>query len=201
MELDPATMDAHERYRLMISCVVPRPIAWVSTQAADGTANLAPFSFFGAFSTRPPTIAVAPGQRKGGPKDTLANIQSTGEFVVAIPTEATAEAMVQTSADYAPEVSEFEAAGLTPRPASVVAPPLVGESPVNLECRCDQVIRIGDYSHVVLGEVVRFHIDDAVLAEDGVVDPRKLRAIGRLGAQWYCRTTDLFEIPRPSAPA
>jgi len=203
MEIDPAALSPTARYRLMISAVVPRPIAWTSTCDAAGRTNLAPFSFFGAFSTAPPTVGVAPGLRKGIPKDTLRNLRETGEAVIAIPTASTVQAMVQSSADYSPEVSEFDAVGLTPRPAAVVKPPLVGEAAVNLECRVSKIVDIGPQSHLVLCEIVRFHVRDDVLADgasatEPVIDPRRLQAVARLGDLWYCRTTDLFEIARPT---
>lgn len=201
MEIDPSALSPGARYQLMLGAVVPRPIAWTSTCDAAGRTNLAPFSFFGAFSTAPPTVGVAPGLRKGVPKDTLRNLRDTGEAVIAIPTEDTALAMVRTSGDYPPEISEFDAVGLTPRPASVVRPPLVGEAAVNLECRVSRIVDIGAQSHLVLCEIVRFHVRDDVLADGAtaaapVIDPRKLRAVARLGGLWYCRATDLFEIAR-----
>lgn len=202
MQIDPSTLAARDRYKLMISCVVPRPIAWVSTRSAGGVSNLAPFSFFGGFSTAPPTIGVSPGLRGGEPKDTLRNIRDTGVFVVAIPNMETAEAMVATSADYPEGTSEFGACGLSEAAATLISAPLVGEAAINLECRVSQQIRIGERSNLILGEVVRFHCKDELLTPEGVVDPRKLNAVGRLGGQWYCATAPgLFEIPRPPKPA
>lgn len=202
MQFDPNALSPPDRYRLMISCVVPRPIAWVATCSAAGERNLAPFSFFGGFSTAPPTIGVAPGLRGTEPKDTLRNLRETGEFVVAIPTMATAQAMVATSADYPAGTSEFAACGLSTAAATLVGAPLVAEAAINLECRVSKEIAIGERSTLILGEVVRFHCKDAVLAADGVtVDPHKLNAVGRLGGQWYCETAPgLFEIPRPPRP-
>jgi flavin reductase (DIM6/NTAB) family NADH-FMN oxidoreductase RutF len=201
MQVDPNTLSARERYRLMISCVVPRPIAWVATCSAAGERNLAPFSFFGGFCTAPPTIGISTGMRGAEPKDTLRNIRDTREFVVAIPTASTVEAMVATSADYEAGTSEFEACGLSTAAATLVSAPLVAEAAVNLECRLTQSIPLGERTVLMLGEIVRFHCDDAVLTPEGVVDPRKLQAIGRLGGQWYCATAPgLFELPRPPKP-
>jgi flavin reductase (DIM6/NTAB) family NADH-FMN oxidoreductase RutF len=205
MQIDPAALSPLARYQLLIGAVVPRPIAWVATRSAAGVSNLAPFSFFGAFSTAPPTVGVAPGLRRGEPKDTLRNLQDSGECVIAIPSAATAERMVQTSADYAAAQSEFAAVGVGELPAAVVSAPRVADAAVNLECRVTQILPIGTASQLVLAEVVCIHVDDAVLVdgatpESPVIDPRRLQAVGRLGGQWYCHTTALFEIARPAAP-
>ncbi len=201
MQVDPNTLSARERYRLMISCVVPRPIAWVSTCSAAGERNLAPFSFFGGFCTAPPTLGISTGMRQGEPKDTLRNIRETGQFVVAIPTEQTAQAMVATSADFESGVDEFAACGLTTAAATLVNAPLVAEAAVNMECRLTHTIPLGERTVLWLGEIVRFHCKDEVLTPDGVVDPHKLKPIGRLGGQWYSHAAPgLFEMPRPPKP-
>lgn len=188
-------------YRLCVTFIVPRPIALVSTVSADGVRNLAPFSFYNMVSAHPPVVMFAPGLRRdGGRKDTLVNVEATGEFVVATVSEAIAEAMNQCSASLPPEGDEFAYSGLTPRPARRVKPALVGESPVNIECRLLDIIRFGDRAgagHAVFGEVLALHLDDAILAADGLCDPHRLQAIGRLGRFTYARTTDVFDLPRP----
>lgn len=190
-----------ELYPLAISIVLPRPIAWVSSLSADGVRNLAPFSFYNMVSANPPVVMFCPSvKRDGSEKDSLRNVSATGEFVVATATEALAEKMNRCSAEVGPEVDEFEWAGLTPAPARFVRPALVAESPVNLECRLLEIKRFGDQPGagcLVFGRIVAVHVDDAVLAQDGLVDPRKLKAVGRMGRLTYTRTTDTFDLPRP----
>jgi flavin reductase (DIM6/NTAB) family NADH-FMN oxidoreductase RutF len=199
--IDPHTTDAFNVYKLMIGAIVPRPIAFVSTISRDGILNLAPFSFFTGVSANPPVIAFCPMRREAGDlrKDTLRNITATGEFVVNIVSEEFAEKMNITSAEFPPEVDEFEASGLTPIPSDLVKPPRVAESHVNMECRLFLSIEIGDLplsGNIVLGEVVRFHIDDRSV-DNFKIDPDKLRAIGRMGGAAYTRTADRFDMQRP----
>ena len=140
-------------------------------------------------------LGVSIGERDGRPKDSARNILDTREFVVNIVTESIAEKMNIASGDYAPDVSEFEEAGLTRAPCDVVRPPRIAESPVNFECRLIRAVRVADNT-VFFGEAVRLHVDDRMLT-DGIVDVRKLHAIGRLGGPQYCRTQDVFEMVRP----
>ncbi len=200
---DPAALPGADLYRLMIGAIVPRPIAWVSTVDPYGVRNLAPFSYFMGVSAEPPVIAFAVTNRPGPlKKDTLRNIRASREFVVNFVTEALAEAMNLTAGDYAPEVDEFALAGLTAVPGELVAAPRVAESPVQWECRLFQEIVISEKpvgSTLVLGEVVRMHIDDAVRDEKGRIDPAKLQAIGRMGGNGYTRTRDRFDMIRPKA--
>ncbi len=182
MQIDPKGKEVGEIYRLMISVIVPRPIAFISTASKNGILNLAPFSYFMGVCSRPPTIAVSIIERASGPKDTAANIQETAQFAVNIVTEEIAEKMNIASGDYPPEVNEFEAAGLTPIPSTLITPPRVAESPYA--------------SYLTLGEVLLFHIKDELWA-DGEVDVRKLLAIGRMSGPRYTKTRDIFEMPRP----
>ncbi|MCC7291081.1 MAG: flavin reductase family protein [Phycisphaerales bacterium] len=192
---------ARDLYRLAITFVVPRPIALVSSISADGRRNLAPFSFYNWVSANPPVLIVCPAlKRDGSPKDTLVNILETKEFVVATVAEDMAERMNRCSAAYPRGVDEFAESGLTPKPANRVRAALVGEAAVNLECRLRQHISFGMHGgagQAILGDVLAIHVDDAVLAADGLVDEQKLRAIGRLGRQGYARTRDAFDLPPP----
>ncbi|MFO0973016.1 MAG: flavin reductase family protein [Phycisphaerae bacterium] len=201
-QTDRSWRDLHKLY---LSFVQPRPIAWVSTVAADGRPNLAPFSFYNMVSANPPVVLFSPAlNRLGEPKDTLANIRETGEFVIATVTEANAAAMNVTSTEFPRGVSEFAEARLTARPATCVRPALVAESPVNIECRLRQVVSLGTQGgagNVVLGDVLVVHVDEAVLSPDGVCDPEKLRAVGRMGGSLYTRTRDLFELVSIRDPA
>lgn len=195
MIVDPATESENRAYRLMISAFIPRPIAFVSTRSPEGVNNCAPFSFSMGVSSQPMVLAVSIGSRDGRPKDTARNILGTREFVVNLVTEEIAERMNVASGDWAEDVSEFEEAGLTPAPSEVVKAPRISESPVNFECRLLTTVLVADNT-VCFGGVVRLHIDERVLTK-GLVDPRKLRAVGRLGGPQYCRTTDVFTMVRP----
>lgn len=201
MIIDPREAGFQNVYKLLIGAIVPRPIAFVSTLSREGIRNLAPFSFFTAVSANPPVICFCPVRRPGPAphKDTLSNILSTGEFVVNIVSEEFASQMNATSAEFPPEVDEFEASGLTPVPSDLVRPPRVAESHVQMECRLYLTIEIGELpgsGNLVLGEVVRFHVDDPYF-DDFKIDPEKLRPIGRMGGSTYTRTTDRFEMTRP----
>lgn len=201
MIIDPSAIDARLRYRLLISSVAPRPIAWISTRGRDGSINLAPFSFFQALSGTPPLVMVSIGQRKGAPKDTLRNIQDTGEFVINTITEALAPRMNLTSGEYGPEVDEFALAGLTAVASEVVAAPRVGESPLSLEARLTRVVPLDGSSYtVVIGEILRWHVDDALLTADGRVDIARIRPITRLAGDEYMAFGDVFAMPRPGEP-
>lgn len=197
MKCDPAAMSAKEVYKLMIGTIVPRPIAWISSQSPGGTRNVAPFSFFTGITADPPTVCFAPARKSGGDKkDTLANVEATGEFVVNVVTEDNSKAMNDTATDYPPDIDEFERAGLTPVESEIVAPPRIGESPVQMECKLRSTVAVGNKGSIlVIGEVVMFHIDERVLA-DGMVNAGLLRAVGRLGGQEYTRTGDRFALPR-----
>jgi flavin reductase (DIM6/NTAB) family NADH-FMN oxidoreductase RutF len=196
---DLATIDPSLAYKLLVSTVTPRPIAWVVSQDGRGVLNAAPFSFFNAFSPDPPVIGIGVGRRSAGAaKDTRANITETGEFVVNLVSAANAKAMNVTAIDFDAKVDELAEAGLTTVPSAKVKPPRIAESPVAFECSLMQVVELGSYG-LVLGRVLAIHIrDEAVL--DPVrcsVNTPALGLIGRMhGTGWYARTTDLFEMPR-----
>jgi flavin reductase (DIM6/NTAB) family NADH-FMN oxidoreductase RutF len=201
MIVDPASADYHDVYKLMIGAIVPRPIAFVSSISPEGVRNLAPFSFFTGISANPPVICFCPmvRGRDAATKDTLNNIRSMKEFVVNIVSEEFAQQMNICSAEVAPDVDEFETSGLTPIPSDMVRAPRVAESHINMECRLVQIVEVSAKplgGSVVIGEVLRFHIDDA-LVEDFRIDPDKLHPIGRMGGPSYTRTTDRFDLIRP----
>ena len=201
MTVNPASSDPRNVYKLMIGAIVPRPIAFVSTLSAEGVLNLAPFSFFTGISANPPVICFSPMIRgsDGAKKDTLRNIEATGEFVVNVVSEEFAAQMNVCSQEFPPEVDEFAASGLTPLASEVVKPPRVAESHIQMECRLLQVIHVSGKplgGSIVLGEVLRFHVDDAIVA-NFAIDPDKLRPIGRMGGPTYTRTTDRFNLERP----
>jgi flavin reductase (DIM6/NTAB) family NADH-FMN oxidoreductase RutF len=201
MQLDPEKMAPAAIYKLLIGCVVPRPIAWVSTIDADGVNNLAPFSFFMGVCGDPPTIAFSSGPREGQRKDTAANAARAGEFVVNVVDDPLAEAMNLTSGEYPPGVDEFALAGLTAVPGVRVRAPRVAEAPISLECRLGQVIDVGRGPHqLVLGEIVYFHIRDELYhAETGRIDMHRLHPVGRLAGEMYSHIHDIFAMKRPNA--
>lgn len=198
MIVDPKTIPAGDMYRLMISVIVPRPIAFVSTVGVNGSFNVAPFSYFNAITNEPPLVGISTTRRRGEPKDTLRNIRETGDFVANIVNEPLLQRMVQTSGDWPVDVSEFELTGLTPVPSVVVRSPRVKECPVSLECRLFQEIPLGE-AYFIVGEIVQVHVDDGVLT-DGRVDVEKLKPIGRLGGDGYSIVRDVIHHARPKVP-
>ena len=200
MKINPADLDRTGLHELFMSTVLPRPIAWVSTIGKNGVNNVAPFSCFTTLCLNPAIIAVNIGwKRDGQKKDTLRNIEFSHDFVIAVVDEKLAEAMNRTSGDYPPEIDEFKETGLTPVKSEIIRSPRVAESPINMECKLHHIIEFGKPptgSHGVLGEVVLVHVNDELWIEDHV-DNAKLKAIGRLGEDLYCRTMDTFEMKRP----
>ncbi|HEU4725295.1 MAG TPA: flavin reductase family protein [Candidatus Eisenbacteria bacterium] len=200
--LDPATIPPAEAYALLTGCVVPRPIAFVSSLSKAGVANLAPFSFFNAGGAHPPSVVFMPvtsGTNRD--KDTLHNVRETGEFVVHLVPWALRERMNQASADYPPEVDEFEEAGFTKVPSVKVKPYRAAECPVALECKVYKIVEHGEgpyHANYVIGEVLYFHLAEAVLT-NGRVDAAKLDVIARLGGPNYTRVTpaSIFGMTRP----
>ena len=201
MRVDPASTPRKDIYGLMIRCIIPRPIAWVSTRSADGQHNLAPFSFFTGVTSNPPSVLFCPGLRTsdGSKKDTLANVEATGEFVVNLVTGPLAEQMIDTAVDFTPGVDEFAVAGLTPAPCEIVSAPRVSESPMSFECRRLDIFHVGpdddSGGDIIVGEIVMIHVDDAVLA-DGKVDAGLLDPVARLGGMEYTRLGERFKMPR-----
>jgi flavin reductase (DIM6/NTAB) family NADH-FMN oxidoreductase RutF len=182
--------------------VVPRPIAFVSTVNTEGAFNVAPFSFFTVASSNPPVVVFTVGNRAipDPRKDTLRNITTSREFVVNVVSEEIGSKMNLCAGDYPPEVDEFEISGLTPIPSDLVKAPRVAESHINMECRLLYTIAMSGLvngGNLVLGEVVRFHIDDAYF-NSFRIDHDKLRAIGRMAGNSYTRTHDRFDMIRPA---
>ncbi len=202
MLFDLATVDPAIGYKLLVSTITPRPIAWVVSQDLDGTLNAAPYSFFNALSSDPPVIGIGIGRRPfGSAKDTRANIALTREFVVNLVSEDTAPAMNVTAIDFPPSVDELAQAGLTTTPSARVKPPRIVESPVAFECELLQMIDLGPHSGIVLGRVLAIHVRDESVRDPvrGHIDTPALHLIGRMhGSGWYARTSDLFDMPRLS---
>jgi len=201
MILKPEDLSIKDNYKLIIGSILPRPIALVSTLSDDGVLNLAPFSFFTGITSKPPTVGFAPALKgkEGDKKDTLANVESSGEFVVNVVTEDISDQMIKTASDVPPDVDEFEIAGFTAIDSEIVKPPRVKESPINLECKLFQVVYIGDGTEgsgaFVIGEIVAYHIDDA-LYNDGRIDTALLKPIGRLAGLDYTTLGRCFSMDR-----
>jgi flavin reductase (DIM6/NTAB) family NADH-FMN oxidoreductase RutF len=201
MQIDVARTSVVEVYQALVGIVTPRPIAWVTTVDRAGRVNLAPFSFFNAFGANPPVVVFSPTNRRdGSKKDTLLNVEATGEFVVHAAVASLAEKINATSKELPPGESEVEYVSLHTTQSVKVRPPRLVEAPVAMECKVRQVIPIGSgaiAANLVIGEVVIMHVDDAVLDANGRVDPRKLKTVARLGQDYWCHTSDLFEQKRP----
>lgn len=199
---DAANLSIPEAHGLLVHCVAPRPIAFVSTLSPDGLPNLAPFSYFMTGGANPPSVVISPvSDRNGRPKDTLRNIEATGEFVINIVTRAMAERMNVTSAEFPYGVSEWEQAGFASAPSTLVHPARVSESPFALECRLYKIVPHGDgplSANYIIGEVVYFHVAEALLT-GSTLDPRGVHYVTRMGADWYAEATQeaMFEMARP----
>lgn len=203
MILDFEKLAPREGYAWLTQAIIPRPIAWVSTISADGKPNLAPFSFFQAVCSNPPTLMFVPtNNRDGGKKDTLRNIEAVPEFVVNLVSHALAAPMNTTAAPLPYGENEFAHAGVVPVSSTKVRPPRVADSPVAIECTLDRIVTIGSgvgAGNVVFGRIVAMHIADSVLGDDGKsLDPLKLDLIARLSGDFYMRTGELFTITRPA---
>ena len=197
--IDPSTLSHGDRYRLMISAVVPRPIAWVTTLFPDGSVNAAPFSYFNGVSSTPPLVSVAVGPRGKVPegisrtKDTAANAERTGELVINLVSGPAARAMVASSV-----TSEVARNGLATVPSEIVAVPGLRDARVRLECQVHRLVPIEEAgTTLILARVLRLVAAEGVLGRDGLVDVSALDPVARLGGESYCALRDPFDIPRP----
>jgi len=193
--------EKRDNFKTLLSCVLPRPIAFVSTISAQGVANLAPFSFFNGVGSNPPAVIFSPCTKADGtPKDTLVNLRSIGEFVVNVVPFSIREAMNEASYPFPPDINEFEAAGFTALASRFVRPFRVAESPVHLECRLVQIVPVGNgplSANICIGEVVCFHLADEVLLPDGTADVSTIDLVARLGGEDYSTIRDRFSLPKP----
>jgi len=205
IQFDYSTLPLVVRSRLATRIVAPRPIAFVSTLSAAGAGNLAPFSFFTAGGSNPPSLVFcAVNDREGREKHTLQNIEATHEYVINVATAAMAAGINRASFEYPDAIDEFDVAGFTRVPSVSVRPPGVLESPVRIECRLHTVLRHGtgaSASNYVIGEIIHVSADSDVCT-DGLPDSTKLAQLARLGADYYiaARADSLFEMPRPKTP-
>jgi flavin reductase (DIM6/NTAB) family NADH-FMN oxidoreductase RutF len=202
MEINPTTLPHQSIYKILTGSVLPRPIGWISSIDLGGRPNLAPFSFFNAVCSNPPTVLFCSSIRgsDGKTKDTLNNVRATSEFVVNIVTEELLQAMNASSIEAPSDFDEFDYAGLTLAPSVVVKPPRVAESPIHFECKLREIIEIGNEpggGSIVIGTIVHIHADDRVMIGEDKINLAALKPIGRLMGSGYCRVTDLIEIERP----
>jgi flavin reductase (DIM6/NTAB) family NADH-FMN oxidoreductase RutF len=201
-QFDPQALGERETYKLLIGCVVPRPIAWVSTVDGTGVHNLAPFSFFNAIGSNPPAVSISISYTAIGDqrKDTLRNIVDTSEFVVNIVDENLAQAMNVTAANYPPGIDEFEAAGVAAVASAAVRPPRVANAPVSLECKLHTLVPVGQgpgSATLVIGVIQLMHVRADIINERHYIDITKLRPIGRLAGASYAYVHETFDMIRP----
>lgn len=196
-----ADRDRRDNFKTLLSCVLPRPIAFVSTISASGVPNLAPFSFFNGVGSNPPAVIFSPCTRADGTmKDTIVNLRAVPQCVVNVVQFSIKDAMNEASYAFPPEVNEFEAAGFTPLPSRFVHPARVAESPVQMECKLMQIVPVGDgplSANICICEILCFHIANELLLVDGTVDVGKIDLIGRLGGDDYSTVRDRFALPKP----
>lgn len=198
---DFAALSARERYKLLLSTIVPRPIAWIVTLDRHGQLNAAPFSFFNAFATDPPVIGIGIGSYESGqPKDTRRNIRDTRQFVTNLVCEEMARAMNITAIGFEPGVSELSEAQIDTRASVYVKPPRIAGSPVAMECEFMQNVDLGADTELILGRVVAMHVREDLVLDPSrqYIDTANLRLIGRMHAGWYARTCNVFRMERIS---
>lgn len=201
MNLDLNTADKKERYKLLLSSILPRPIALVTTQDDQGIVNAAPFSFFNIMASTPAIVVLGIDSKSPGvPKDTVRNMQLTKEFVINMVSEDIVEKMSLCSTPLPAGEDELKFSGLTAAPSIQVKPPRIAESPINMECRIVEILDIGHDRNIVIGNIVHYHIDDQFYdAQNGYVLVEKLGLVARMhGKSFYLRSHDIFEIDRPS---
>lgn len=203
ISIDPKSIETAKLQGYLQSAVGPRPIAFASTIGKNGIPNLSPFSFFNVFSANPPVLIFSPARRvrDNTVKHTLINAEATSEVVINVVNYDMVQQTSLASTEYAEGVDEFLKAGFTPVPSDIVKPYRVKESPVQFECKVTQIIPLGTEGgagNLILCEVVRIHINEAVLNESGAIDQHKIDLVSRLGANWYSRSNQgLFEVPKP----
>ena len=207
LTLDPRELEARKLHGYLLGSITPRPIAFASTLDREGRPNLAPYSYFNVFSTRPPILIFAPNRSglTGQQKDTALNALDTFEVVINLVSWNMVQQMNLASGEFERGVSEFEKSGLTPLASEVVRPPRVAESPVQFECRVREVLVVGgegQSGNLVICEIVRMHLQTRILNAAGQIDPLRLDVVARMGGNWYLRPTPsgLFERPKPNLP-
>lgn len=204
MIIDPKSVPVAQLHSYLLGAIGPRPIALASTIDSEGRRNLSPFSFFNVFSANPPILIFSPARRgrDNTTKHTYHNAKEIGEVVINVVNHSIVQQVSLSSTEYGAGVDEFLKSGLTPLASELVKPFRVAESPVQMECRVMQVIELGEQGgagNLIICEVLRLHINDAILDQNGKIDQLKIDLVGRLGGDWYCRTNaeSLFEVAKP----
>ncbi|MFY7667852.1 MAG: flavin reductase family protein [Crocinitomicaceae bacterium] len=204
LTLDPKELPIPKLHQYLLGAIGPRPIAFASTVDENGNPNLAPFSFFNVFSANPPILIFSPARsgRSNTTKDTYNNVKIVPEVVINVVNYDIVHQMSLASSPYAPGVSEFEKAGFTAVKSDLVKPFRVGESPVQFECKVNEVVELGHEGgagNLIISEVVKIHINEAVLDANGMIDQHKIDLVSRMGGDWYCRSdqNSMFEIKKP----
>jgi flavin reductase (DIM6/NTAB) family NADH-FMN oxidoreductase RutF len=204
LTLDPKTLPIQKLHQYLLGAVGPRPIAFASTIDSEGNTNLAPFSFFNVFSANPPIMIFSPARsgRTNETKDTYKNVKLNPEVVINVVNYDIVHQMSLASSPYAPGVSEFEKAGFTALKSDLIRPMRVAESPVQFECKVNEVVELGQEGgagNLIICEVVKIHINEEVLDANGMIDQHKIDLVSRMGGNWYCRAdqNSMFEITKP----
>ena len=204
LTLDPKTLPIQKLHQYLLGAVGPRPIAFASTIDSEGNTNLAPFSFFDVFSANPPIMIFSPARsgRTNETKDTYKNVKLNPEVVINVVNYDIVHQMSLASSPYAPGVSEFEKAGFTALKSDLIRPMRVAESPVQFECKVNEVVELGQEGgagNLIICEVVKIHINEEVLDTNGMIDQHKIDLVSRMGGNWYCRAdqNSMFEITKP----
>jgi flavin reductase (DIM6/NTAB) family NADH-FMN oxidoreductase RutF len=204
LTLDPKELPVPKLHQYLLGAIGPRPIAFASTVDAEGKANLAPFSFFNVFSANPPILIFSPARsgRSNTTKDTYNNVKIVPEVVINVVNYDIVHQMSLASSPYSPGVSEFEKAGFTPLASDLIKPFRVAESPVQFECKVNEVVELGKEGgagNLIICEVVKIHINEEILDANGMIDQHKIDLVSRMGGNWYCRADQqsMFEIQKP----
>ena len=204
VQIDPKKSSIREIYHLMISAISPRPIAFVGSVNNLNEHNLAPYSFFNGFGANPPIVGFSPANsgRTGLPKDTLLNIEETKEFTISIVTKDIVNQVSLSSCEFSRNIDEFEKTGLTKFKSQIISPYGVKESPIIMECKLYDIIKLGDLpasGNLILGEIIFFHVDEKVLDEKNNINSKKINHIGRSGGNFYTESKNsFFEIHKPN---
>lgn len=205
LSIDPASTPIPDLHQYLVGAVAPRPIAFASTLSESGTPNLAPYSFFNVFGSNPPVLVFSSNRRVRGntTKDTLHNVEATGEVVINVVNYAIVRQMALASIEYPEDVSEFDKSGLTPIASDMVKPFRVKESPVQMECKVKEIMPLGTEGgagHLIICDIVRIHLNENILNEQGRIDPHKADLMGRMGRAWYVRASGANVFPIVQSP-
>ncbi len=204
LTIDPKEIEVSKLHHYLLGAIGPRPIAFASTISQDGIPNLSPFSFFNVFSANPPIMIFSPARsgRTGATKNTLDNVREVKEVVINVVNYDIVQQMSLSSSPYEAGINEFVKSGLTPVPSENIKPFRVKESPVQFECKVNEIVELGQNGgagNLVICEVVKIHISENILDESGMIDQHKIDLVSRMGGSWYCRANEnsMFEIEKP----